>query len=152
MILPYIPYVLALVLIAAMIIEMRTGKIPNWLTLVPFALFIVVAAMAEDRTALAWQLALAAGVFAVGLLLFAFAGFGAGAVKLMAGLALFVPLDEAFYAFLIFMATLFVGVLLVIMLRNTVGSEDSKWHMLSKNVMPMTLPIAAAGLAVFFWL
>ncbi len=152
MILEYIPYALCAVLFVAFVLELRTGKIPNWLTLLPFVLFIIVAAMAEDRSALAWQMALAAGVFIGGLLLFAFAGFGAGAVKLMTGLALFIPLSKAVMALVVFIASLFVGVVLVLFLRNMIGSEESKWHVLAKNIMPMSLPIFATALAVFFYL
>ncbi len=152
MIVQYVHFALAAVLVVALAIEMRTGRIPNWLSLLPFVLFIVVAATADDRAALAWQLALSAGVFVAGLLLFAFAGFGAGAVKLMSGLALFIPLSQAVTALIIFVAMLFVGLLLVLGLRNVMGDENSKWHVLAKAVMPMSLPICVTGLAVLFWL
>mgnify|MGYP000267108029 CR=1 FL=1 len=48
MIAQYVPYAMAAVLLVAMVIELRTGKIPNWLTLVPFLLFIALAATGVD--------------------------------------------------------------------------------------------------------
>ncbi|MBE0414844.1 prepilin peptidase, partial [Yoonia sp.] len=102
MIVEYLPYAMAVVLLAAIFVELRTGKIPNWLTLLPFVMFVVVAATAHDRAALGWQMGLAAGVFVVGILGFVFAGFGAGAVKLMTGVALFVPLEKGIFALMVF--------------------------------------------------
>ncbi len=40
----YVPYIIIGVLVVAMVNELRSGKILNWLTLIPFVLFIVVAA------------------------------------------------------------------------------------------------------------
>lgn len=152
MIAQYVPYAMAAVLIAAMLVELRVGKIPNWLTLLPFVLFIVLAATGADRTALAWQLGLAALVFGVGIAMFIFAGFGAGAVKLMTGIALFVPWDKGWYALGVFVGALFVIAFVIINLRKMVGSEDSKWHILAKNVLPMSLPLGIMGLTVLFLL
>ncbi|MDP5359679.1 MAG: prepilin peptidase, partial [Paracoccaceae bacterium] len=85
MIAQYAPFVMAAILIVAIVQEVKTGRIPNWLTFLPVALFVAVAVTAEDWTAVYWQLGLAGAVFLFGLVLFAFAGIGAGAVKLMAG-------------------------------------------------------------------
>ena len=150
MIAEYVPFVMGAVLVAATLLELRTGRIPNWLTLVPVALFAVLIAVAPDRGALLPQLYLALAVFAVGLLLFAFAGFGAGAVKLMAGTALFIPIGEAWSAFLIFILTLLGVSFVIIQLRKAIGSEDSKWYVWRAAVLPMSLPIAVAGLCSLF--
>lgn len=152
MIAQYIPYAMGLVLITAMLVELRTGKIPNWLTLVPFILFIVVIANSDDRAALGWQMGLAAAVFVVGIVLFVFAGFGAGAVKLMTGIALFVPLDTGYYALFIWVGALFASTLIIVMLRKIAGSEGSKWYVLANNVLPMSLPLGVTGLSVLFLL
>lgn len=152
MIAQYVPYAMAAVLLAAIVIELRTGKIPNWLTLVPFLLFIVVAANTDDRAALAWQMGLAAAVFAFGIAAFIFAGFGAGAVKLMTGIALFVPLSMGLKAIFVFVAALFASTFVIVMLQKIAGSDDSNWHVLSKRVLPMSLPLGVTGLAVFFLL
>jgi len=145
-------YAMAVLLIAAFLLEVRTGRIPNWLTLLPPALFIVVLLLADDRSALYWQIALAAGVFAAGLILFAIGGMGAGAVKLMAGAALFVPVGQAFYAFLVYLAAFFLTAVVIVQLRKFFGSEDSAWHVMAKPVIPLSLPIAVAGIAGMFLL
>lgn len=152
MIAQYIPVAMSAILIVAIGFEVRTGRIPNWLTLLPFLLFFAVLIWTDRITEFYWQLGLAAAVFAFGLLMFAVAGFGAGAVKLMTGLALFVPLDTAFYTFLTFMAAFFVSAVVIVQLRKIIGSEQSKWHVMSKAVLPMSIPIGIAGLAAFFWL
>ncbi len=146
----YASVAMAAVLIAAMVIELRTGRIPNWLTLVPLALFAVVFVLAEDRTGLLIQLALAAGVFAVGLGLFATGAIGAGAVKLIAGLVLFVPLGSAFYTLLIFLAVFFVSAFLFVQIRKLLGSEQSSWHVMANAVIPLSFPICVAGIFGMF--
>ncbi len=151
MITAYIPYLIAAILLVAMALELRTGRIPNWLTLLPFALFAVALIMADDWAVLLPQVYLAIAVFVAGLLLFAFAGFGAGAVKLMTGLVLFVPWGEAGYTLATFVAALFVCAFLIVQLRKAFGSETSGWHVWRKPVMPMSLPIGLAGLASLFW-
>ena len=147
MITAYAPYIMTGILLVAMVLELRTGRIPNWLTLLPLALFIVIFAMSPDRWAMLSQIYLAVAVFVLGLLLFAFAGFGAGAVKLLTGLALFIPLGEGFYTLLTLIVSLFVMAFFVVQTRKLVGSEDSKWHVWRKPVMPLSLPIGIAGLA-----
>ncbi len=150
MIATYAPYLVIAVVAVAMVIELRTGKIPNWLTLLPFLLFIVVAASVPDRSVLIWQLVLAVAVFAAGLLLFAFAGFGAGAVKLMSGLALFIPLAKGWIALAVFIGGLFLAGLIIARARRMVGSEDSTWKVMNSNVLPMTVPMMLTCIAVFF--
>ncbi|MEO1640692.1 MAG: prepilin peptidase [Pseudomonadota bacterium] len=146
----YALYVMAAILLAAVLLELKTGKIPNWLTLLPFLLFAVVAVMAEDRSAVIWPLVQAAVVFGIGLLLFAFAGFGAGAVKLMTGLALFVQADERLWSLGAFVVALFVTALIIVPVRKRLGSDDSTWHVMAKPVLPMSVPIALAGWAAIF--
>ncbi len=150
MIAQYALYLIGLVLIVAMVFEFRSGKIPNWLTLVPFVLFIVVAVTVEDRSALIWQLLLAVAVFAVGLLLFAFVGFGAGAVKLMSGLALFIPMSEVLTAMAIFVGSFFLTGFVVIQMRRFIGNDESDWHVLRGRSTPMSVPLAMTGLGIIF--
>ena len=150
MIAQLVPYAMAAILLAAMLLEMRTGRIPNWLTLLPFVLFILLAASGADRSALAWQLGLAALVFVLGIGLFIVGGIGAGAVKLAAGLALFVPWAMGLKALGSFVGLLFLTTFLVVQIRKGFGSEQSKWYVMSHNVLPMSLPIGLTGLAVLF--
>ena len=148
----YIPYAVAAVLIAATLIDMRTGKIPNWVTYALFGLFIVLVALSPDRSAYGWQLLFAGVAFAIGLLLYAMLGFGAGAVKLLFGAALFMPAEHPFKILGLLLLTMFLGGLFVKLLRGSLGSEDSNWRVLRERVMPMSIPVAATGLIAMFLL
>jgi len=150
MIAEYATYAVGAILIAACLLELRTGRIPNWLTLLIVALFVVVVVLADDRAALIWQVALAAGVFAAGLVMFAIGGMGAGAVKLSAALALFIPLDQAFYTLLVFLGVFFVFAFLIVQIRKLFGSDDSRWHVMANGVIPLSFPIAVAGIVGLF--
>ena len=79
----YANYAMAAVLIAAMLIEVRTGRIPNWLTLIPFAIFAALLVLTDDRMPLYWQMGIAAAMLVAGLILFAVGGMGAGALNLL---------------------------------------------------------------------
>ena len=144
MIAQYAAYAMATILIAAMFFEIRTGRIPNWLTVLPFVIFAAVLAMADDHSPLYWQMIVAAGVFAFGLLLFAVGGMGAGAVKLIAGAVLFVPFENAFYTLLIYLGVFFVSSVVFIQFRKFFGSEDSKWHLMANAVLPLSFSIGVA--------
>ena len=143
-------YAMAAVLVAAMLIEIRTGRIPNWLTALPLVIFVAVLVVSPERGPLYWQIGLAAGVFVAGLGLFAIGGMGAGAVKLLAGTMLFVPLGKAFFALLAFIGVLIVSAFVFGTLRKAVGSEDSKWHLMAHQVIPLSVPIGVMGLLGMF--
>ena len=151
MITQYIPYAMAAVLIVALMIDLRTARMPNWLTLLPVVLFIVQLATAPEPSVYGWQLLQGGLVFLAGIALFAAGGIGAGAVKLMAGTALIVPTSQGTVAVLGFLGSVFVLFPLVIMFRKAVGSEDSQWAVLARQILPMSLPIAVAGLLGMFW-
>ena len=70
----YIIYAMAALLVVAMLIELRTGRIPNWITALPLVLFIVLVAITPDRSPYYAQVALSVAVFAGGLALFAVGG------------------------------------------------------------------------------
>lgn len=152
MIATIIPYAVAATLIAAMVIDMRTGKIPNWLSYIFFGLFIVLAAVSPDKTIFAWQLGFALVAFAIGLALYAFLGFGAGAVKLLFGAALFLPMEHPFKIVGLLLLTLFLCGLIVNIARNKFGRDDSAWRVLRDRIMPMSLPVATTSLIAIFWL
>ncbi len=152
MIVEMIPLAMAAVLVVAMLLEIRTGRIPNWVTLLPFALFAVLLFAVPDRGPLYAQIGLAAGVFVFGIIMFAIGGSGAGAVKLMTGTALFVPLSKAGYAAIVFLLVFFVSSFVFVQLRKLLGSEDSSWHLMANAVLPLSFSIGMAGLAGMFWL
>jgi prepilin peptidase CpaA len=150
MIAQYIPFAMAAVLILALCIDIRTAKMPNWLTLLPVVLFIVQITTSGDPSAFSWQLAQGAIVFVLGIALFAVGGMGAGAVKLLAGTALLIPTSNGWIALAGFLGAVFVLFPIVIAIRKAIGSEDSNWAVLAKQILPMSLPIAAAGLLGMF--
>ncbi|MEL6685065.1 MAG: prepilin peptidase [Pseudomonadota bacterium] len=145
-----IPLAMGAVLVVAMLLEIRVGRIPNWLTLLPFLLFAILLVFTEDRTPLYWQMGLAAGVFVFGLVLFAIGGSGAGAVKLITGTALFIPFENAFITFLLLIAIFFGSSIIIVPLRKMFGSEDSSWHILANPVLPLSFSIGLAGLLGMF--
>lgn len=148
----YAPYAMAAVLVAAMVLEIRTGRIPNWLTALPLVIFAGLFFVVEDRNALYWQLGLAAGVFVFGLVMFAIGGMGAGAVKLMAGTALFIPWGVAFYAALTFLGIFFVSAFFFVQIRKFFGSENSNWHLMANAVIPLSFSIGCTGIIAMFFL
>jgi len=150
MIAQYATFAMAAILISAMVLEIRTGRIPNWLTALPFVIFAVVLILADDRSTLYWQLALAAGVFVLGLVMFAIGGMGAGAVKLVAGTVLFVPFENAFYTLLVYLVVFFVSSLFFVKIRKFFGSEDSAWHLMANAVIPLSFSIGVAGMIGMF--
>ena len=150
MIVELIPLAMAAVLVAAMLLEIRTGRIPNWLTVLPFVLFAALLVVTEDRTPLYWQMGLAAAMFVFGLVLFAIGGSGAGAVKLLVGTALFIPLGKAFFSGIVFLVVFFVSSFIIVQLRKAIGSENSSWHLMANAVLPLSFSIGTAGLIGMF--
>ena len=150
MTLHYAQYAMTAVLLLAMFMEMKTGRIPNWLVLLPIVIFAGYAIARGDLSAIYWPVGLAVAVFIGGLGLFAVGGIGAGAVKLLAGTALFIPKDQALWALGLFFAAFFVWAIIIVQLRKLLGSDDHSWHVMAKAVIPMSVPISAAALACFY--
>ncbi len=147
-----IPLAMGAILVVAMLLEIKTGRIPNWLTTLPFVLFAVLMYLSEDWTPLYWQMGLAFGVFVFGLVMFAIGGSGAGAVKLMTGTALFIPFSKALYAVIIFFLVFFLSSFFFVQFRKAFGSENSSWHLMANAVIPLSFSIGIAGLAGMFLL
>lgn len=152
MIATLIPFAVAATLIAAVVIDFRTGRIPNWMSYIFIGLFVLLVAVSPYKVTFAWQLGFATVAFALGLALYALLGFGAGAVKLLFGAALFLPMSQPVKIIGLLLLTLFLGGLLVNMARNKFGSEDSSWRVMRERIMPMSLPVAATSLIAIFWL
>jgi len=148
----YIPFAVAALLMITSIIDMRTGRIPNWVSFVFIGLFAVLVALSPDKMGYVWQVVFAAVVFGVGLALYAFVGLGAGAVKLLAAAALFLPMSRTVAITLILIASTFVLGLTVTFIRNKFGSETSSWKVMRERIMPLSLPVTATTLLAMFWL
>lgn len=52
----YAPFLMSLILIAAMVIEMRDGRLPNLLTMLPFVVFLALIVTAPDPAIFAGRL------------------------------------------------------------------------------------------------
>lgn len=148
----YIQVAVSAILITAAVLDMKSGRIPNWFAFVFMGLFGVLALSTMSLNAALWQCVFAVGVFAFGLLLYQQTGAGAGAVKLMASAALFMPSDRGFALLGLLMLLMFTIGLVVGITNRILRSEDSKWKFLREPVMPLSLPVCATAMLGMFWL
>ena len=145
-----ISYGVASLLVVAALLDMRTGKIPNWLAMAGVAIFIVKLAVFPDSVAIWPQMALAVGVLVGGFALFVAGAFGAGAVKLAFVTALFMPVGDALWLLSVLVAAIVVSLIVFGTLRVTMGGDESGWSVLRRRVIPLAVPIAATGLTGLF--
>ena len=140
-----IAYAVAALLAVAAVLDMKNARIPNWLVLAIVALFPLQWLMFPETVTPVSQLIFAVVVFVLGFGLFMTGGFGAGAVKLMAATALFLPADQPLWMLGLFFACVIGALILFGLARMFAGSETSGWAVLRKRVIPMAAPIAATG-------
>ena len=145
----YIYYAVAVVLIAASFYDMARGRIPNWLALILPVLFLI-AVLGVTAEGWLWQVLYAVAVFVLGFGLFLTGGFGAGAVKLMTGTALFLPPSDWLWHLGILFAGTILSLIVFGLARSFIGREDHGWTVLSKRVIPMAVPVAITGIAGLF--
>ena len=93
-------WVLVLLVLIASLLDLRTRRIPNWLTVSGFAMAL---AFRLPQGGGAFLDGLAAGLiaFAISLPFFALGGFGGGDVKLLAAVGAFLGLDRLWVALLV---------------------------------------------------
>ena len=104
------------VLVSAALLDLRSGRIPNGFAVLFVGLFGILAISTMTFNGALWQIGFALLVFAFGLVIYQITGTGAGAVKLMASAALFMPADRGFallglLLLLMFVIGLVVGVI-----------------------------------------
>jgi len=92
--------VLVLMLIAAAVIDWRTFRIPNWLTIGGMTTGLILNTTLPMQTGLLWALAGLASGLVLLLPLYALGVMGAGDVKLMAAVGAFLGLPEVLFAVL----------------------------------------------------
>lgn len=90
------PAALSLLLIAGALSDIRTRRLPNWLSLALLVLGLGFAFAQGGLPAMGWHGAHVAIALAVGMALFAGGIIGGGDAKFYAGLAAFFPLGEGF--------------------------------------------------------
>lgn len=138
--------VVILLLIYAGYSDLRRLRIPNWISIVLVLAFLPIAAT------LPWpeiysRLIIVAVVFGIGLALFAMNTLGAGDVKLLAALLLFVQSQQAALFFLLLSATLLIGLTAVVLVRKMPVAQRSNFKALATpGVFPMGVSISSAGL------
>jgi prepilin peptidase CpaA len=137
---------MAPVLIAVAYCDMRYMRIPNMLSLIAIGIFVVTAPLIGWPEA-GLRLAVAAVVFILGFIAFAFRLFGGGDIKMLSALMLFVPTQTlALYAY-VFSAAMLIGIVFILSLRAGPWFRDSSWiSMQAKGKFPMGISIALSGL------
>lgn len=141
-------YGVAALMVLAVFWDSKFGKIPNWLALGLVAVYAAKAVLVGPFDI--WQVVFAACVFVVGFGLFAMGAIGAGAVKLLAAVALFMPRDALGSLGLFLLIAVILSLLLFSLLRGAWGNDDSGWAVLRKRVIPMAFPIGMTGLFGLF--
>lgn len=144
----YIPLVLVLPFLIAMALEdLRKLRISNRLVLVMIAAFALSGPILLPLTEIGLRLAAAAMVFALGLTGFILRLWGGGDVKAFSALILFLPSSALILYAYVFSASMLIGISLVLLLRATMGSENSEWSSLKPNSSyPMGVSIAMSGM------
>lgn len=140
----------AAILLAIAVLEAKTGRIANWLIAVLLVAFAAKAVVFPDQVNVIWQVAFAFAVLAAGFGLFVAGAFGAGAAKLSAAVALFLPLDRLGTLGLIMLAAVILGILVFGLLRSAFGAEDSDWKSMQSRIVPMSFPIGVTALCGLF--
>ncbi len=129
-------------------------RIPNWISVVIILAYVVEAALTGRALHnWLWDASMATVVLLIGYALYSISGFGAGDVKLMTAVALFVTVDH-FLSFVL--GTMLLGgvVSLVILTANyvkdivPVGGRYSTWLDRYRAFMPYGVAIAIAGILV----
>ena len=126
--------------------DLRRLRIPNWISIVLVLAFLPIA-VTLPLPEIYSRLIVVAVVFGIGLALFAMNTLGAGDVKLLAALLLFVPSQQAALFFLLLSATLLIGLAAVVVARQVPVAQRSSFKALATpGVFPMGISISSAGL------
>ncbi|SLN46319.1 Type IV leader peptidase family protein [Roseivivax jejudonensis] len=138
---------LGLLLALAALSDLRWMRIPNALVLATVALFAVTHAPCLETADLVWRVAVALVIVLTGLAAFAAGLVGAGDVKFLAALSLFVPADD----WVLFLFMLGVGLLLAVALtlglRRVAADPGSHWKVLADEAgrLPAGVGLGLAG-------
>ena len=144
---PYIGLLaIAPILVYAAYSDLRQLRIPNWTSIVMLAVFAILLPtlpMSEilDRVLLALI------VLSLGFVLFAVNALGAGDVKLLSALVLFVPSGQVALFFLIFSPALLLGIVAICLMRAHPPARMAGWQsIVTPAAFPMGISIALTGL------
>ena len=136
------------VLLATAYCDLSRMRIPNLLSLVAVALFLISAPAFLTTDAALMRVLLAGAALLIGFVMFAFRLLGGGDVKIFAALMLFIPVPTVSTFLLLFSAAMIFGIALMPVLRALPGAASSGWVSLQPGArFPMGISIALCGLA-----
>ncbi len=141
----WINYAAAAFLVYIVFLNIRHGSIPNWGVLTLIGLFGLKVVLGWGTFVLWHQLVFAVCALALGLALYATDGFGGGVAKLMFGAALFMPPGQWAWLMFAFVALIIVTTVLSVIVRRTIGNEESSWAVLQGKIVPMAVPVAVTA-------
>lgn len=144
----FVPLILiSPILVAVAYCDLRFMRIPNVLSLLIVAIFVISSLIYPPDDLLA-RIAVAAVVFALGFAGFCFRMLGGGDVKILSALTLLVPLHSlALFAY-VFSAAMLVGIAAILTLRRLPLAAGHGWKSISGSTrFPMGISIALAGIA-----
>lgn len=138
--------IIAPILVYAAYSDLRWLRIPNGVSLLMLAIFALVA-MTLPWSELMWRTSIGATIFVIGLVLFAARLIGAGDVKLLSALLLFVPSSHTLPFFQLFSVSLLLGVAFISVCRRLPQLQTLGWRSVdTPRSFPMGISIALAGL------
>ena len=147
--------VYAAILVYAAVSDARSYRIPNWTSIALVVLFAVALAIARPPWEAIWpHLAVGAGAFVFGYLLYQFTNMGAGDAKLGSAIALWAGMAGG-YPFVIAlsfaMAGLAIGLIIVRRIMNRKGAEPPAIRAFQKDApVPLGVAISIGGLIASF--
>lgn len=135
------------VLLFAAVMDVRHLRIPNNLSVVALALFVLTCAVLP-LSEVGARIAGATIVFLSGFLLFMVRALGGGDVKLMSALMLFIPSHSWLLFAQLFSVSMLVGIFLVVVLRGrqTEAAPDLA-GISTERAFPMGISIAMTGIS-----
>jgi prepilin peptidase CpaA len=138
--------VLSPILVAVAIWDLRFMRIPNALSLIAVALFVISCLFSLPVDIVA-RVSVAATVFGLGFVAFCFRMFGGGDVKILSALMLFVPIQSLTLFAYLFSASMLIGILAILGLRRLPQAADHRWKSISASTkFPMGISIALSGI------
>jgi prepilin peptidase CpaA len=125
--------------------DLRHMRIPNMLSYLALAVFVVTAPMV-GWSELALRAVVATAIFVLGFAAFALRLFGGGDIKIMAALMLFIPSQTLTVFALCFSASMIIGILFVLIVRKFPQRFSVGWTGLTETgKFPMGISIALSG-------
>lgn len=139
--------ILAPVLAIVAYCDLRYMRIPNALSLIAIAVFVVVSVIVPPADL--WpRVAVAGIVLALGLTAFAFRMIGGGDVKFLSAMMLSVPTSGLLIFANVFSASMLAGIVFVLGMRRIPATQGWGWKTFGgSQKFPMGISIALSGLA-----